>query len=63
VSRFPGDGAPSGRLAHVVVCSQVRIYAVKKEDPLGRDLPAVSAFNNGVRLKRTKSAKPATKRS
>ena len=33
----------------------VRIYKVKKEDPIGRDLKAVSAFNSGKRLKKTKS--------
>ncbi len=35
----------------------VRIYEVKKEDQLARDLPAVSAFNGGQRLKKSKSAK------
>ncbi|MCO5565759.1 hypothetical protein L7F22_019434 [Adiantum nelumboides] len=29
----------------------VRIYEVKKEDPLGRDLPAANAFNKGKRRK------------
>ena len=33
----------------------MRIYQVKKEDPIGRDLKAVSAFESGKRLKRSKS--------
>lgn len=33
----------------------VRIYEVKKEDPLGRELKAANAFDAGKRLKRTKS--------
>ncbi|KAK4048360.1 oligosaccharyl transferase stt3 subunit [Microbotryomycetes sp. JL221] len=35
----------------------VRIYAVKKEDELGRDLKAANAFNQGKRKKRVKAAK------
>ncbi|ORX39432.1 Oligosaccharyl transferase STT3 subunit-domain-containing protein [Kockovaella imperatae] len=34
----------------------VRIYQVKKEDPLGRDHKAVSAFESGKRLKKSRSA-------
>ncbi|EIW72164.1 hypothetical protein TREMEDRAFT_41550 [Tremella mesenterica DSM 1558] len=34
----------------------VRIYKVKKEDALGRELKAVSAFNGGKRLTRSASA-------
>jgi dolichyl-diphosphooligosaccharide--protein glycosyltransferase len=33
---------------------QVRIYAVKKEDNLGRDHRSASAFDGGKRKKRTK---------
>ena len=33
----------------------MRIYQVKKEDPLGREHKAVSAFNGGTRLKRAPS--------
>lgn len=40
----------------------VRIYQVKKEDDLGRDLPAVSAFEAGQRLKKSKSAKTTNKK-
>ena len=32
----------------------VRIYQVKKEDPLGRDLKSANAFDNGKKRKRTK---------
>lgn len=34
----------------------VRIYKVKPEDPLGRELKAANAFDGGKRLKRSKSA-------
>ncbi|KAK4687656.1 dolichyl-diphosphooligosaccharide---protein glycosyltransferase, partial [Tremellales sp. Uapishka_1] len=34
----------------------VRIYQVKKEDPIGRDHKAVTEFNAGKRLKKAKSA-------
>jgi dolichyl-diphosphooligosaccharide--protein glycosyltransferase len=34
----------------------VRIYEVKKEDPIGREHKAVTAFEAGKRLKRSKSA-------
>jgi dolichyl-diphosphooligosaccharide--protein glycosyltransferase len=34
----------------------VRIYKVKKEDSLGREHKAVSAFNSGKRLKKAKSS-------
>jgi len=34
----------------------VRIYQVKKEDPLGRDLKDANAFSNGRKLARAKSA-------
>jgi len=34
----------------------VRIYEVKKEDPIGREHKAVAAFEGGKRLKRSKSA-------
>jgi dolichyl-diphosphooligosaccharide--protein glycosyltransferase len=37
----------------------VRIYAVKKEDPLGRDLKSANAFAEGKKRKRTK---PMTRR-
>jgi dolichyl-diphosphooligosaccharide--protein glycosyltransferase len=33
----------------------VRIYQVKKEDPLGREHKAVNAFEAGKRLKKSKS--------
>jgi len=32
----------------------VRIYAVKKEDPLGRDLKSANAFAQGKKRKRSK---------
>ncbi|GAA5849543.1 hypothetical protein JCM8547_000491 [Rhodosporidiobolus lusitaniae] len=38
----------------------VRIYAVKKEDNLGRDLRAATAFDGGKRKKRTKAALPSS---
>ena len=38
---------------------QVRIYQVKKEDPLGRDLKAANAFANG---KKRKKSKPLSRR-
>lgn len=34
----------------------VRIYQVKKEDPLGRELKAANAFEAGRRLKKSQSA-------
>lgn len=34
----------------------VRIYKVKKEDSLGREHKAVTAFNGGKRLKKAKSS-------
>lgn len=34
----------------------VRIYQVKKEDPLGRELKDARAFDSGRRLKKSKSA-------
>ena len=34
--------------------AQVRIYQVKKEDPLGRDLKSANAFAQGKKRKRTK---------
>ena len=37
-----------------VLCAQVRIYQVKKEDPLGRDLKSANAFAQGKKRKRTK---------
>lgn len=35
----------------------VRIFAVKKEDDIGRDLVDSTAFEQGTRLKKSKSAK------
>lgn len=35
----------------------VRIFAVKKEDDIGRDLVDSAAFEQGTKLKRSKSAK------
>lgn len=35
---------------------------MKKEDDLGRELPAVSSFNAGQRLKKSKSGKPTNKK-
>ena len=37
----------------------VRIYQVKKEDPLGRDLKSANAFSEGKKRKRSK---PVSKR-
>ena len=34
--------------------SQVRIYQVKKDDPLGRDLRTANAFEQGKKRKRSK---------
>ena len=41
----------------------VRIYKVKKEDPIGREHKAVSAFHAGKRLKRSKSSGAGGKKS
>ena len=35
----------------------VRIFAVKKEDDIGRGLPESTAFAKGTKLKKSKSAK------
>ena len=35
----------------------VRIYQVKKEDPLGRDLKAAKAFSHGQKLSKAPSTK------
>jgi dolichyl-diphosphooligosaccharide--protein glycosyltransferase len=37
-----------------IVKLQVRIYQVKKEDPLGRDLKSANAFDQGKKRKRTR---------
>jgi hypothetical protein len=34
----------------------VRIYAVKKEDDIGRGLPDATAFNSGTKLRKGRSA-------
>ena len=44
--------APSTCLG--VAGTQVRIYQVKKEDPLGRDLRSANAFAQGKKKKKTK---------
>ena len=41
----------------------VRIYEVKKEDPLGREHKAANAFASGKRLKKSKSASSSTGKS
>ena len=51
-------------LRSLLVCSsrddiQVRIYQVKKEDLLGRDLKSANAFANG---KKRKKSKPLVRR-
>lgn len=38
----------------------MRIYAVKKEDSLGRDHQAVSAFDGGKKLKQSPTALDAS---
>ncbi|KAE8539335.1 hypothetical protein D1P53_004434 [Cryptococcus gattii VGV] len=40
----------------------VRIYKVKKEDPIGRDHKAVTAWNGGKKLKKSPSASEGLKR-
>jgi dolichyl-diphosphooligosaccharide--protein glycosyltransferase len=35
----------------------VRIFAVKKEDDIGRGLPESTAFEKGIKLKKSRSAK------
>ena len=47
------------RVVHVSRYVQVRIYQVKKEDPLGRDLKNANAFAQG---KKKKKAKPLVRR-
>lgn len=42
---------------------QVRIYAVKDEDILGRDHKAANAFAGGKKKKRSKAVAPQKKRS
>lgn len=45
--------------AHLIAHTQVRIYQVKKEDPLGRDLKSANAFAQG---KKKKKSKPLVRR-
>ena len=60
VRHFPSRTSPSQSLtspAEEAFTSEnwiVRIYQVKKEDPLGRDLKSANAFDNGKKRKRTK---------
>lgn len=41
---------------------QVRIYEVKKEDALGRDLPAANQFAKGKRRKTSAAASKSSER-
>jgi dolichyl-diphosphooligosaccharide---protein glycosyltransferase len=42
---------------------QVRIYEVKKDDPLGRDIPWMNSFNAGKRRKKSIAVKtPGSKK-
>lgn len=62
---MPGAELTDIRLTEEAFTSEnwiVRIFAVKKEDDIGRQLPDVSAFDGGVKLRKTPSAKTGSKR-